>query len=756
LPLIVLGLLFFLSGASALIFQVAWLRLLALVVGVTVHAASAVLSSFMGGLALGAWLGGRLADRVRHPLRAFALVELGIAASALAVPVALDAAGASYAALQSRAPDAGAFLVFVRVICSAAVLLVPTTLMGASLPLLARHVQMSAPQSATLVSRIGALYAANTAGGIAGTLLAGFVLIGAIGVTATTRLAAATNMLVAGLALGIWFVTARHRPEGSSATVSTPQPSAPNAPSHARRAVLTIFALSGFAGLGLEVVWFRLLVLFLPATTYAFTTMLGTVLLGIALGSAIAAVRVRRSHDPTTALVWIQVAAGVAAVLSMAALAYTYRIGWRTSGLTQACVVAMLPATTLMGATFPFGFAVWLSSVKEGLASRVGILYAVNVLGAVAGALAGGFLLLPLLGSRGSLLFLSAVYVASGCLLAVSAHERARALRISAAATVLFVTAASLLPDLYGAVLARRYGGDEQLVFRREGVQTTVTVHEQASGQRVMYLDGLHQANDSAPMVRLHAEIGHLAMVLHPAPRRALVIGLGGGVTAGAVASHANTRVDVVELASGVVDAAPYFASVNGGVLQNPNVRVRIDDGRNYLWLTPDRYDVLTADTIQPIHAGSGNLYSVEYFRLSRRVLRQKGLAVQWIGHREEKHYKLIMRTFLEAYPHATLWADGGVMIGSLTPLRLSRETYERRFASDSARAALARVGLDSFDAVLARYTAGPDEMRRFVGDGPILTDDRPLLEYHRSIRDSGPPVDLSSLRGDINRHLRP
>ena len=132
------------------------------------------------------------------------------------------------------------------------------------------------------------------------------------------------------------------------------------------------------------------------------------------------------------------------------------------------------------------------------------------------------------------------------------------------------------------------------------------------------------------------------------------------------------------------------------------------------------------------------------------------GLAVQWIGHREEMHYKLIMRTFLKAYPHATLWADGGVMVGSLRPLSLSREAYERRFAAPSDRAALTRVGLDSFDAVLARYTAGPEEMQRFVGDGPILTDDRPLLEYHRSIRDSGPPVDLSSLRGDINRYLRP
>ncbi len=744
-----LALLFFMSGASALVYQVVWLRLLSLVFGVTVYAASAVLTSFMAGLALGSWGGGKLADRLRSPLRAFALIELGIAVTALAVPVALDEVGALYAALHARSPDNLARLTIARVVCSGAILLLPTTLMGASLPVLARYVTA---HGQAVAGRVGALYATNTAGGIAGTLLAGFVLIGGIGMTATIRLAAVVNVAV-GLC-GLLLDRLRPGVLDPSASALSPYPDAVHARTPGARTILAVVALAGFAGLALEVVWFRLLTLCLPATTYAFTTMLATVLLGIAMGSAIAAVRVRRSADPAAVLGWIQMWAGIAVLLSMTALAHTYRIGWRTSGMVQASIVAMLPATTLMGATFPFALRLWLANGESAVGRRVGILYALNVCGAVAGALLGGFVLLPLLGSRISLLVLAGVYLASGCLVLVAFQAAPVVSRRVAIGGAIFAAAALTLPDLYAAVVARRYGSRERVIFRSEGVQTTAAVHYQGSGHLVLYLDGLHQANDSEDMVRVHAEIGHLPMVLHSRPRRALVVGLGGGVTAGAVAAHRASSVDIVELASSVVAAAPFFSHVNGHVLQQPNVSLRVDDGRNYLRMTPRRYDVLTADIIQPIHAGAGNLYSVEYFGLARRVLRDDGMMLQWIGHRDETHYKLIMRTFLQIFPHTTLWADGSLMLGSLRPLRISRAVYEGRLKDPQLLFGLSRIRLDTWEALLRRYTAGPDEMRRFVGEGPILTDDRPLLEYHRSLPDSGRPLDLSMLKGDVRRHL--
>jgi spermidine synthase len=745
-----LGLLFFLSGASALVYQVVWLRMLSLVFGVTVHAASAVLTSFMSGLALGSWAGGKLADRLRSPLRAFALVEIGIALTALAVPIALDAVASLYAVLHARTPDNLAQLTLARVVCSGVILLVPTTLMGTSLPLLARYVS----RGEAVAGRIGLLYAMNTAGGIVGTVLAGFVLIGGIGMTATIRVAAAVNIAVG---VGALLLAGIRRDEPMAPTVRPalggPEPISPSAPGS--RTILGVAALAGFAGLALEVVWFRLLTLFLPATTYAFTTMLATVLLGIAIGSAIAAARVKRSRDAPGALAWIQVAAGTLVLLSMTALAHTYRIGWRTSGMVQGSVLAMLPAATLMGATFPFALRLWLGDAVSAVGSRVGLLYAVNVCGAVAGALAGGFVLLPLFGSRGSLLVLAGVYVLGGCLVLAAFRGAPALVRRLPLIVAVFAAAALTLPDLYAPAVARRYGTGERAVFRAEGVQTTAAVHYHASGHRILYLDGLHQANDTEAMVRVHAEIGHLPMVLHPRPRRALVVGLGGGVTAGAVAAHPGSSVDVVELARSVVAAAPFFSHVNGDVLNRPNVLLRVDDGRNYLKMTRRRYDVLTADIIQPIHAGAGNLYSVEYFALARGALRDGGLMLQWIGHRDEAHYKLIMRTFLRVFPHTTLWGDGTLMLGSLTPLRISHAAYEERRGDPQVLFGLSRIRLDTFDALLRRYTAGPDEMRRFVGEGEILTDDRPLLEYHRSLSETSRPLDLSTVKGDVTRHLQ-
>ena len=248
-----------------------------------------------------------------------------------------------------------------------------------------------------------------------------------------------------------------------------------------QRKVLAVFALAGFAGLALEVVWFRILVLFIPATTYAFTTMLAIVLLGIALGSAIASAGVRQSVDLARALAHLQIATGVLVVLSMAALAYTYQLGWRTSAMIQASVLAILPAAMLMGAAFPLGLAIWLRDAEGAVGKRVGALYATNVCGAVIGALAGGFLLLPLAGSRVSLLLIAAIYGFAGWLL-MAAHGWRTGLRYGAGVAILLTAVSLTLPDLHDAVLARRHGKYDRQVFRAEGVQTTATVHFQPPG----------------------------------------------------------------------------------------------------------------------------------------------------------------------------------------------------------------------------------------------------------------------------------
>ena len=756
------------SGAAGLTYQVLWLRLLSLVFGVTAYAASTVLAGFMAGLAIGSILGGRLASRTARPLRAFALAELAIAATALLTHRLLGHLPAAYTAVVHLTGDHVSLLTLARLAGTLLVLIVPTTIMGATLPLVSasRVIRTGRP-----AARIAAAYGINTTGAIIGAVLAGFHFVGSLGIAKSFWLAAAANLLAAAVA----WVLSRQTERGSDSADTDPA-TPDRAPTHGagvapgtdttsaippataarvRGAVLIALGVSGLASLALEVVWFRILVLFVPATTYAFTTMLAAVLGGIASGSIVAARLLRRNADWVRILALMQAGISLVILGSLAVLAWSYGAGYRTAGSLQASGLAIFPASLLMGMSFPIGVRLWTAGDSESgvavapqrVGREVGTIYAINVCGAIVGAIAGGFVLLPLLGSRLSLIVCAALYMGCAGVLAWAADDRRRIGWLVAAAAVPFVALALLVPDPFRATLERRYGSQERILWQEEGIQTTVSVHQQRAGQRVLYLDGLHQANDSPEMLRVHRQIGHLPMMVHPDPRRVLVIGLGGGATAGAVAQHTTARVDIVELSASVRRGAAFFAHANYHVLEQPNVQVRVDDGRNYLLTTDRRYDVLTADIIQPVHAGAGLLYSVEYFRLARNVLSDDGVMLQWVGLRPNAQYKLIVRSFLEAFPETTSWAGGTLLIGSKRPLVLSRAAFERRRQLSGAREALDAIGLHSFETLLSWYVAGPRALHAFIGPGDLLRDDRPQIEYHRSLPIERGVIDLTPLK---------
>jgi spermidine synthase len=737
---LVVGVLFFLSGASALMYQVIWLRMLSLVFGVTVYAASTVLASFMAGLAIGSAAGGRIADRVAAPLRWFGVAEILIGVTALSSPYALDLARSAYAALAPGAAQTPVALTMARIVCSALVLLPPAILMGATLPLVLRSSLIDVERIGT---RISLLYGINTAGAIAGALVAGFLLIGAIGMAGTFRVAASLNVLV-GVAAIVMSRRLAVLPRVPAAPLTASSQSA-NTRSYGI-IILPVFALSGFSSLALEVVWFRMLVLYYPATTYAFTAMLAMVLGGIAGGSFLAALLLRRRPATLLMLGALHAAAGIAVLVGSVLLSRFYDPAESDGGLLRGAAVTILPAAVLMGMAFPVGCRLWLRSTEES-GRRVGVIYGVNLAGAILGSLAGGFLLLPWLGSAVSLMSIAGVSTATGIGVLLTATRAGLALILAGAAATAFVVVARDLPDPFVDGLTRRYRDSGRVFMRDEGVQTTVSVHMRELGGRLLYLDGLHQASDGRDVVLLHRQIGHLPLLLHQAPRRALAIGLGGGATAGAMSLHPNLALDIVELAPGVVKAAQWFTHINEDVLRKPHVRLRLDDGRNHLMLTGKRYDAVTADIIQPTHAGAGLLYSQEYFRLARRALEDGGLMVQWVGLRSETHYRLIARTFQSVFPETTVWVDGTLLVGSTRPLRVDRDAVARRFEDPHLRAALTGAGFADVPAVLAAYTAGPNELRAFLGEGPVLTDDKPMLEYYRSLPQPDRPIDLSGLR---------
>jgi spermidine synthase len=751
----------------ALIYQVMWLRMLALVFGVTVYAASTVLASFMAGLALGSYSAGRVAGRLRSPLLVFGLIEIGIGATAFATPALLDVAKDVWIALQPSLPSSLPVITFARFAAAFAVLIVPTTLMGATLPVV---MESALVKDRAVASRIGLLYAANTTGAIVGALTAGFYLVSHIGIDGSFKIAALSNAMIGLIAIALAWArrpgaaTARATPDHGHQPVVLDASTTPAA----QRAVLWTFALSGLLSLAIEIVWFRMLVVFLRPTAYAFTLMLAAVLAGIAIGSAIATPLLRRRGPWLAVLTVVQLAIAITAVLSFNSLSQLQPTAERVAPfivslgidpylapILVACLMAMLPTTLLLGFAFPIGLSLWAAQSADP-ARRIGSFYSLNVLGAIAGSIASGFLLLPALGSRGSLIAISALALVSSVMLALTQWKT----RPNFAGFVLIVG-----PVAFGmsalnaadpfAIADRQMHRGERVMWREEGIQTTVAVHERGEGarpMRILYLDGMHQADDLPSGAFVHHRIGALPVMLHPNPRRALVVGLGGGATPGAVAQFDDIAVDVVELSDAVVQGARFFGHINFDLLQRPNATLRVDDGRNFLLTTRQRYDVITADIILPRHAGAGALYAKEYFELVRGALAEGGLALQWNGAETETPYKMIMRTFMSVFPYTTLWGDGTLMLGSMEPFTLSASGYLARREHPKFRQ------LFDWDLTMLRrnYLAGPERLRQWVGEGPILTDDQPLIEYFLALPKNDPPVDLRGLREPFEDVLRP
>jgi spermidine synthase len=738
------------SGACAVVYQVLWLRELSLVFGVTVYAACTVLTAFMGGLALGSVLAGPALRWLGKGLLAFGLAEILVGVSALSSRPLLAAAESVYHAVQPASDGVFAGQTAVRFLAAAAVLIVPTTMMGLTLPL----VSASAAVRASLGPRLSLVYAANTAGGVVGCLAAGFVGIPSVGVRGTFMIAAAVNAVIGLTAVALVLSGAGFdRGDGDRRTDGGPPVSAER-PAHPRALALVV-GLSGAAAMGLEVAWFRALVQFVASTTYAFSTMLATVLAGLALGGAVAVWMHRRNRDGLGWLIRLQGATAVGILSSLAVLAFAYDRGWADVTPAGASVLAILPATICMGASLPLalGLAVAAGTRADAVAASIGRLYAVNLSGAIVGAILTGFVFVPWLGVRTTVIAAATVYLVNAALLAGQARPAARAgvLAFAVVATGLAV----ILPDPLESALGRRHGRDLRPYWREEGAQATVSVRE-APGRRVLFIDGLHQASDNPAMVRIHRVIGHLAMVLHRNPQNVLVIGLGGGATAGVVTQYPGARLHVVELSDSVRRAASLFAHVNYGVTTRPDIRIHREDARTFLASTANRFDVITADIIQPTHAGAGGLYSREYFQRVRDRLEPGGLVLQWVGQREVSHYQIIVRTFMDVFPETVAWVDGTLLVGTIEPLRLSESAFERRLEDDRTRQALDAIGLTSFTTLAHWFTADASTIRRFVGSGPVLTDDRPLVEYYRSLPPNEPLIDLSRLRSDVQAIIAP
>jgi len=721
--------LFALSGAAGLVYQVVWTRELTLVFGVSSLSVSTVLAVFMAGLALGSWWFGRLADRLRSPLALYGLLELGVAAAGWASLPLIHRLPGLLVTVHRADP---ALTPWLRPLLAAAILLLPTVLMGGTLPALVKAVGSSVARAGR---DAGLLYAVNTLGAAAGTLAAAFWLIQRLGLEGSTLAAVGAN-LACGLGALLLARTTTGRP-----AVTTPARPAPTG-AQPVRAVLVAIGLSGFLALAYEVLWTRYLIYVIGENSvHAFALMLATFLVGLTVGSAAAGPLADRSRNPAALLGAVMVLIGAAAIttasligaLVLPAAAAESTTFWTATGWhVVKCLGILLVPTALSGATFTL--AVRAASSRDDRRGRdLGRVYAANTVGAIAGAAAGGFLVLPALGLRRGLLALASVHVLAGFGLLLASRRCSPVTRsawVGGAAVGLALLGLHLAPDPRQGLMKPGYS----LAFYADGPESSVAVlRSDRTGHLGLIVEGDGQAHTSAPGQLHLRQLGHLPLLFHPDPRDVLVVGLGAGITAGSVTRHPVERVDVVELSPAVIAAASLFAPFNHDPLADPRVHLHRGDGRHHL-LTADRtYDVVTSDPVDPDDAGATSLHSLEYYRLVRSRLGPGGMACQWldtnIGFDE---YRMLVRTFVAVFPHTSIWNGGGftVLVGSSEPPRVSLADLRRRFSDPGQRESLAVVGLDSPEALLSCLLAGPDRVRAFVGEGPLNTDDRPLIEY--------------------------
>ncbi len=739
------------SGAAGLVDQVCFSKFLSYVVGSTAHAVSAVLAAFMGGMALGAQLGGRYAARVKRPLVAYGVLEIVVAAFVALTPAAFGAVGSAYVALVELAPQSLALVSAARWLCAVLVVVVPTMAMGATLPLLARMTE-DRPDPRSRERVLGILYASNTFGGALGSLGCAYVLLPALGLRATTLGAAATSGLVGVIAI----LLGRRGPQTAPETESR-VPIEQAGPQASPRVLDLVAFTSGALVFSCEVLFVHLLVLVVGTSAYAFGVILSIFLICLFFGAMLAPI-VHRIFGP----------ASLPIALALAALALTGTLDvWerlpdlfrgaagskatfaeREAVRGVAAFSALAIPTTLMGLTFPL--LLQTIARREGAHRLVGRVTAVNTLGSVAGSLVAGYLVLPALGSQRSMIVVAGIFAAVAIVVAAFDRPTSALGRIAryasaviAVVSVFFGLTASpwnLAALTGGYHVYFDWGrGEENLLFVSEDTQGGVTTVTEKDGVHTLLTNGKFQGNDGGE-VDAQRFFAHYPSMFVPTYDRALVIGLGTGSTLGTLAAYPFKNIDVVEISPAIVEAAKnYFGPIGADSLNDPRVTLFLEDGRNHLLVHPETYDLVGIELTSVWFAGAGSLYSREFYSLVKRRLSHGGILQQWIQmhHLYPRDLATVIHTLRLEFPHVALFYGGGqgILVASVEPLRASRAKLAELEASlgpmRPSRPLATLVGdIIAMDDGLDRFVTKVAADAGVSVDDLVSTDDNLYLEY--------------------------
>lgn len=811
-PLLPVLVLFLVSGATGLLYEVVWMRRLTLVFGATQLAVATVLAAFMAGLAIGAALGGRVADRRGDPLRLYGMLEICIGLYAFSFPYLSDVATDVYRSAVE--PETARFWrsQLAHMGLMGGLLLLPTAAMGATLPLLVRW---AAGRLSRVGRRAGLLYGFNTAGAVVGTFATGFVLLPAAGVRATELSAAAANLLIGAVALA-WSATfhrsgpldvtddsADRAEEGALRGLSPDPDMAGERRSRTVPIVLLVLACSGACSMIYEVAWSRFLALIVGSSVYAFTLMLVAFLSGTAFGALVASAMVGRpGARPLRWLAGALLLAGASAWGTnelFQFLPYWYvdlyevidgddHLLFAVHGLL-ACLV-MTPTTFCIGLSFPFAAAMVAGSAGE-VGRDVSRLYVLNTVGAVAGSLAAGFVLLPRMGIQETLAVAVVADLALGGVVLYARAGSPLARRLGASAGLGLAAAAALIRPPWDPLLmsagmykyvselsdfsheaVRNYAvSDFELLYYAEGTTSVVTVARSAGSGNIWLANNGKVDASSQEDLRTQVILGHVPLAAKPDARKVLVVGLASGITAGSVTLHAGIeRIDVLEIEPAVIVASHYFDLHNHRPLLDPRVRVIANDARNHLVLYDGTYDVIINEPSNPWITGVSNLFTQEYLELGRSRLAPDGVFCQWVQiyGMGADDMRSLLKTFASVFPRVLMYRaidDGDVLlVGGRGSLELQKAPLKEWFDGPIG-ADLARVGIRGLYDLMTYEQADRDDLLALAGDVGLNTDDNARIEfsaplflhYATSDRNSRLLVEASSGPWELNReHVPP
>jgi spermidine synthase len=744
-------LLFVGSGCAALIYEIVWFQLLQMVIGSSAISLGILLGTFMGGMCLGSLLLPRVVSARKHPMRVYAFLELGIGVLGVVLLGIMPLVGSVY----MKWAGTGTTGIVLRAIAAAICLLPPTVLMGATLPAISRWVKAT-PEG---ISWLGFFYGGNIAGGVIGSLTAGFYLLRVHDVMIATFAAVVLNVAVAATAIVLSGRTT-YTPEGSQ--VST-------AVGSGNWAVYTTIALSGLTALGSEVVWTRILSLHFGATVYTFSLILAVFLVGLGIGSTAGAITARESTSPRRALGWCQL--GICAAMAWAAYMNTESLPywpinpsistspWYTLQLDLVRAFwVVLPGAVLWGASFPLALAA-VASTDQDSARLAGGVYAANTVGAILGSLIVSFLFVPWIGTSHSQQVLIVVSAISALLMlepsyAGAAVDGKKSWNVGATALLagamvvagLLARSVHPLPGLlvaYGRYAATRIG-QADIIYSGEGLNAAVAVSQLSNGVLNYHNAGKVQASSEPQDMRLQRMLGHLTTLIPPNPKRVVVIGCGAGVTAGAVsidpALEQETIAEIEPLVPKVVST--YFAEHNFDVVRNPKVRIHIDDARNYLQTTDEKFDAVTSDPLDPWVKGAAMLYTKEFFEEVKRHLNPGGAVTLFVQLYESNTaaVKSEIATFLDVFPNGVVWGNTNegrgydlVLLGTVDPLKIDVDAVQAKLERPEyarMRQSLREIGMNSAVDLFSTYAGRKPDLEPWLRDAAINRDRNLRLQY--------------------------